>query len=93
MKFLTSGNPDQGVFRALKTLKALKTLNSENLTLKIPKTLKRPVFLGKTLKMTIIQFQEIMDQSERIELLFMFDAHGLSNWYVRLSHLELLSFC
>ena len=33
----------QGVFRALKTLKALKTLNSEYLTLKTPKTLKRPV--------------------------------------------------
>ena len=42
----------------LKTLKTLKALKSENRTLKTLKTLKKPVFLGETLKKTILQLQK-----------------------------------
>ena len=42
----------QGVYRTL------KTLNSENQTLKTLKTLYDLIFRGKTLKMTIFQFQK-----------------------------------
>ena len=38
-----------------------------------------------------VYFRHVLDQGQRVEVLFVFDAHGFRDWYGRLRHLRLSS--